>query len=110
MRATLDDVLLHGQNSTILEAAHTLLRTLSSDKKYARAMDTSALLSGVLDNLGFGGLWRACSMGNMDDIYRDYFELIEKLIEVSGYNLALVCLTFIGFKVDHYDSSLSTSP
>ena len=37
-----------------------------------------------LGKLGFGGLWRSCSMGSMDDVNRHCFELTERLIEVSG--------------------------
>jgi neurofibromin 1 len=83
MRSILDDVLLHGQNSATLEAAHDLLRTLTADKKYARAMDSGSSLAEILEEKGFGGLWRACSMGSMDDIPRDCVELTAKLIEVS---------------------------
>jgi neurofibromin 1 len=83
MRTILDDVLLHGQNSASLEAAHSLLRTLTSDKKYARAMSSGGSMTKILEKNGFGGLWRSCSMGAMDDIHRDCFDLTEKLIEVS---------------------------
>lgn len=84
MRTILDDVLLHGQNSVTLEAAHTLLRTLSADRSYARAMDSGNSMNDILEDKGFGGLWRACSsMGPMEDIQRDCFTLTEKLIEVS---------------------------
>lgn len=81
MRSVLEDVLLHGQNAAVLEAAHTLLRTLSSDRKYAIAMDSGAM-NKVLEEKGFSGLWRSCSMGSMEDIHRDCFDLTEKLIEV----------------------------
>ena len=84
MRTILDDVLLHGQDSGTLEAAHTLLRTLSGDRKYARAMNSANSMNEILEDKGFAGLWRACSsMGPMEDIQRDCFDLIEKLIEVS---------------------------
>ncbi|KAG9257667.1 uncharacterized protein F5Z01DRAFT_646667 [Emericellopsis atlantica] len=82
MRTILDDVLLHGQNSAPLEAAHTLLRTLTSNKKYARAMNSGGSMAEILEQNGFGGLWRSCSMGAMDDIHRDCFDLTEKLIEL----------------------------
>ena len=82
MRSVLEDVLLHGQNAAVLEAAHTLLRTLSSDIRYATAMD-SGPMNKVLEEKGFSGLWRSCSMGSMEDLHRDCFELTEKLIEVS---------------------------
>lgn len=83
MRSILDDVLLHGQNSAPLEAAHTLLRTLTSDRKYARAMNSGSSTVEILEEKGFGGLWRSCSMGSMEDVHRDCFDLTEKLIEVS---------------------------
>lgn len=83
MRSVLEDVLLHGQNAAVLEAAHTLLRSLSSNVEYATAMD-SGPMNKVLEDKGFSGLWRSCSMGSMDDIHRDCFDLTEKLIEVSS--------------------------
>lgn len=82
MRSLVDDVLLHGQNAATLKAAHTLLRTLLSDKKYTQAMDSTSTISEVLQDKGFSGLWRSCSMGSTEDIHHDCFELTEKLIEV----------------------------
>lgn len=82
MRSILDDVLLHGQNAATLEAAHTLLRTLSSDRRFVRQGDSSNTMADVLEDKGFGGLWQSCSMGSMEDFHRDCFELTEKLIEV----------------------------
>lgn len=85
MRTILDDVLLHGQDSATLEAAHALLRTLSSDQKYARAMSASnSSMNDELEEKGFGGLWRSCSMGSMDDVHRECLDLTEKLIEVRS--------------------------
>lgn len=83
MRSILDDVLLHGQNSAALEAAHMLLRTLSTDQKYTKAMDSASSMNEMLEEKGFGGLWRACSIGPIEDIQQDCFDLTEKLIEVS---------------------------
>ncbi|KAL6412878.1 neurofibromin 1, partial [Ilyonectria robusta] len=81
IRSLLDDILLHGQNSSTLGAAHVLLRTLSSNPQLSRAVGSMSLLIETLDNMGFGGLWRSCSLGSMDDINRDCLELTEKLIE-----------------------------
>lgn len=84
MRTALDDVLLHGQNAAALEAAHTLLRTLSADKKQLSAQESSSTMADILEEKGFSGLWRSCSIGSMDDhMQHDYFQQIEKLIEVS---------------------------
>ncbi|KAH7134832.1 hypothetical protein B0J13DRAFT_597650 [Dactylonectria estremocensis] len=82
IRSLLDDILLHGQNSTTLGAAHILLRTLSSNRQLSRAVNSVTLLTETLENMGFGGLWRSCSLGSMDDINRDCLELTEKLIEL----------------------------
>lgn len=82
MRSILDDVLLHGQNATTLDAAHTLLRTLSSDRRYVRQLNLNTNVADVLEGKGFGGLWQSCSMGSMEDYQRDCFELTEKLIEL----------------------------
>uniref|UniRef100_A0A8H7KG04 Uncharacterized protein n=1 Tax=Bionectria ochroleuca TaxID=29856 RepID=A0A8H7KG04_BIOOC len=55
MRSILDDVLLHGQNATTLDAAHTLLRTLSSDRRYVRQLNLNTNVADVLEGKGFGG-------------------------------------------------------
>ncbi|KAF4457831.1 hypothetical protein F53441_306, partial [Fusarium austroafricanum] len=69
------------QNSATLRAAHTLLRALSSNVQFSRATGTMSALTEVLDSMGFGGLWRSCSFGSMEDVNRDYLELTERLIE-----------------------------
>lgn len=83
MPSILDDVLLHGQESAALEAAHSLLRTLTSDRKYSAAMGSMQPLAEVLDELGFSGLWRYSSQSSMEEVKQECFELTEKLIEVS---------------------------
>ncbi|KAM0278007.1 hypothetical protein ACHAO9_012333, partial [Fusarium lateritium] len=81
IRSLLDDTLLHSQNAATLRAAHTLLRSLSFNKQFPRAPSTIPALSEVLDSLGFGGLWRSCSFGSMEEVNRDYLDLTERLIE-----------------------------
>lgn len=80
----LGDVLLHGQDSGALEAAHTLLRTLTSDASYAKAMDSIRPLTEALNAMGFGGLWRSSTQGLMDGVKSECFDLTEKLIEVTS--------------------------
>lgn len=46
-------------------------------------MASSSTVTEALDDMGFGGLWRSCSVGSMEDIQRECFDLTEKLIEVS---------------------------
>lgn len=82
IRSLLDDTLLHSQNAATLRAAHTLLRSLSFNKQFPRAPSTTPALSEVLASLGFGGLWRSCSFGSMEEVNRDYLDLTERLIEV----------------------------
>ncbi|KAM0349272.1 hypothetical protein ACHAPU_003681 [Fusarium lateritium] len=82
IRSLLDDTLLHSQNSATLRAAHTLLRGLSSNPRFSRALSNISELNEVLDSLGFGGLWRSCSFGAMEEVNRDYLELTERLIEL----------------------------
>lgn len=83
LQTILDDVLLHGQNSATLGAAHALLRTLTSNPRFSEAMRSVRPLTETLEKMGFGGLWRSCSLGSMEDINRQCLELTEKLIEVS---------------------------
>ncbi|KAL2018057.1 hypothetical protein VTK56DRAFT_1323 [Thermocarpiscus australiensis] len=80
----LDDILLHCQSSATLEAAHTLLQTLTSNAKFAGALESStAVLNEILDDMGFGGLWRSCSFNlSQEQQDRTCFVLTEKLIEL----------------------------
>lgn len=73
---------LHGQSAVTLEAAHALLQTLTSDRRFSDAMDSTQLLTETLEDTGFSGLWRACSLGLSDDLHYNSFTLTEKVIEV----------------------------
>lgn len=48
-------------------------------------MGSMSSLMETLTDIGFGGLWRSCSLGAMEDADYKYLELTEKLIEVSRY-------------------------
>ncbi|KAH8888166.1 hypothetical protein GQ53DRAFT_871677 [Thozetella sp. PMI_491] len=78
----LDDILLHCQNSSTLESAHALLQTLTSNPKFAAALDSTSMLNEILEDMGFGGLWRSCSFNSSQDQDKQCFGLTEKLIEV----------------------------
>ncbi|KAJ9149291.1 GTPase-activator protein for ras-like GTPase [Pleurostoma richardsiae] len=87
----LDDILLHCQNSSTLESAHRLLQTLTSNAKFASALESSnnLMLHEILEDMGFGGLWRSCSSlnggsggGTHEQQDRQCFLLTEKLIEL----------------------------
>ncbi|PMB73475.1 hypothetical protein BM221_000898 [Beauveria bassiana] len=83
MPSILNYVLMHGQDSAALEAAHTLVRTLTSEREYANATGSMESLEEALDEMGFSGLWKA-SFQDMAEENRAYcFELTEKLIEAS---------------------------
>ncbi|KAK3315246.1 hypothetical protein B0H66DRAFT_337826 [Apodospora peruviana] len=82
----LDDIVLHCQNSATLESAHALLQTLTSSSRFANA-ETMEVLNELLDDMGFGGLWRSCSFNMSQEGHdKQCFGLTEKLIEV--------CLSF----------------
>lgn len=79
----LDGILLHCQNSATLEAAHELLQTLTGNPKFAQALDVrSHILNEILDDMGFGGLWRSCSFNYSLEPDKACFALTEKLIEL----------------------------
>ncbi|KAK7980760.1 hypothetical protein PG989_013217 [Apiospora arundinis] len=78
----LDDILLHCQNSTTLEAAHTLLQAMTSDHNISAAMETNGVLNEILEDVGFGGLWRSCSFSQGQEPDKQCFALTEKLIEL----------------------------
>ncbi|KAH9893762.1 hypothetical protein F4778DRAFT_772513 [Xylariomycetidae sp. FL2044] len=81
----LDDILLHVQNTATLEAAHNLLKTLSSNARFTTALDGSAgILDDILGDMGFEGLMRPPSLGRQTPDHeqdRQCFALTEKLIE-----------------------------
>lgn len=86
----LDDTLLHCQNSATLESAHGLLQTLTSNPNFATAMmspgggnNGSGTLHDILDDMGFGGLWRFCSLNPTQEPDKQCFAQTEKLIDVS---------------------------
>lgn len=92
----LDDTLLHCQNSATLESAHGLLQTLTSNSKFATVMMDSgpggggsngalatSMLHDILEDMGFGGLWRFCSLNPTQEPDKQCFAQTEKLIDVS---------------------------
>lgn len=92
----LDDVLLHNQNSATLEAAHGLLQTLTANPSFATAMmGSGAVINGagpvlneILEEMGFGGLWRFCSLNPTSEPDKQCFAWTEKLIDVSTLPLS----------------------
>ena len=85
--AILDDILLHCQSSATLEAAHTLLQTLTSNPKFVSSLESSnGVLNEILEDMGFAGLWRSCSFNLAQEQQdRTCFGLTEKLIEVGSF-------------------------
>lgn len=78
----LDDILLSCQNAVTLESAHQLLRTLTSNPKFAGGVDTSEMLEDVLDGIGFGGLWRSSTFHAINEHERQCTLLTDRLIEL----------------------------
>jgi neurofibromin 1 len=56
---------------------------MSSNPKFSAMGDSPVALADVLDDMGFGGLWRSCSLAGTQEPDRQYLTLTEKLIEVS---------------------------
>jgi len=78
----LEEVLLSCQNTSTLETAHQLLRTLTSNPKFSGVNDTAEMLEDVLDGLGFGGLWRTSTFYTPNEHERQCTTLTDKLIEL----------------------------
>ncbi|KAG6021606.1 hypothetical protein E4U40_005170 [Claviceps sp. LM458 group G5] len=78
----IDDVLLHSQDTRALEAAHALLRTISSEQRYCEDLGSLRSFLDLLDEIGFGGLWRDFGHLSSDAVTMDCFELTQKLIEL----------------------------
>jgi neurofibromin 1 len=92
----LDDVLLSCQNAVTLDSAHKLLRTLTSNPKLFGSVDTARLLEEVLDDIGFGGLWRSSTFHAPNDQDKQCITLTDRLIEVRENHLA-PCVPFVAF-------------
>jgi neurofibromin 1 len=86
----LDDVLLHSQNSATLESAHALLRTLTTNTRFANSLESNGLLNELLEDMGFAGLWRSSSFNLSHDQDKQCFALTEKLIEVCALSNAAI--------------------
>ncbi|KAK6954912.1 hypothetical protein Daesc_002541 [Daldinia eschscholtzii] len=78
----LDEVLLHGQSSSTLGAAHALLQTLSSNPKFTSALESAGVLSEILEDMGFEGLYRSSAFTYTQDPDKQCSILTEKLIEL----------------------------
>ncbi|KAL2069744.1 hypothetical protein VTL71DRAFT_14423 [Oculimacula yallundae] len=78
----LDDVLISCQNAVTLESAHLLMRTLTSNPKFAGGVDTSEMLEDVLEGIGFGGLWRSSTFHSANEHDRQCTALTDRLIEL----------------------------
>ncbi|KAI1496424.1 GTPase [Biscogniauxia marginata] len=78
----LDEVLLHAQTPSTLKAAHTLLQKLSSNARFAAALEGRDTLTDMLDDMGFEGLWRSSSFSQTQEYDKQCFMLTEKLIEL----------------------------
>lgn len=78
----LDDILLHCQNSATLSSAHDLFQTMTSNPKFASALESAGVLNEILEDMGFGGLWRSCSFSQTQEPDKQCFALTEKLIEL----------------------------
>jgi neurofibromin 1 len=87
MPSILNDVIMHGQDSAALEAAHTLVRTLTSEGEYASAMSTTEPLAEALEEMGFGGLWKTSFQEQVPYESKGCLELTEKLIEVYSVRI-----------------------
>jgi neurofibromin 1 len=87
----LDDILISCQNAVTLESAHALLRTLTSNSKFADGVDTAEMLEDVLEGIGFGGLWRSSTFHTPNEHERESTALTDRLIEVS---LQCPCVPF----------------
>ena len=72
------------QNAATLESAHQLLRTLTSNPKFAGGVDTTEMLEDVLDGIGFGGLWRSSTFHEVNEHEKQCIVLTDRLIEVCS--------------------------
>ena len=108
----LDDILISCQNTATLEAAHQLLRTLTSNPKFSGGVDTAEMLEDVLDGIGFGGLWRSSSFHTTNEHERQCTALTDRLIEVSPITLIdqTLTLTSSSLSLHEIDGYLMEGP
>jgi hypothetical protein len=79
----LDDILISCQSTATLESAHQLILALTSNPKFSGVIDTTEILQGVLEGIGFGGLWRSSTFRTTNEQDRQCTALTDRLIEVS---------------------------
>ncbi|KAG7151885.1 hypothetical protein HYQ46_012297 [Verticillium longisporum] len=72
----------NGRPSFVRPAGYHTERHSVALPEFDNALDTPVRLEDVLDDLGFSGLWRSCSMDSAHEQDRKYFTLTERLIEL----------------------------
>lgn len=90
----LDDILISCQSAATLDSAHQLLRTLTSNPKFAGGVDTAEMLEDVLDGIGFGGLWRSSTFHATNENEKMSIALTDRLIEVSSCMMILLLVWY----------------
>ncbi|RWA09952.1 hypothetical protein EKO27_g5161 [Xylaria grammica] len=78
----LDEVLLRAQKPAAMQAAHGLLRMVTSNPKFAAAKENHGTLADILEDMGFEGLWRSNSFLQSQVFDKQLIGLTEKLIEL----------------------------
>ncbi len=77
--------MLHSsQNAQTLESARILLKNLTTNHAPSNSVDTAHLLVEVLEDIGFGGLWRSSTFKTSLERDKRCPLLTEKLVEVSS--------------------------
>lgn len=65
-----------------LEAAHQLMRSMTSNPKLSSGVDTTEMLEEVLEDIGFSGLWRSSTFLAYNEQDRQCAILTDRVIEV----------------------------
>jgi neurofibromin 1 len=72
-----------------MNAAHGLLRMMTSNPQFAAARENLDTLTDILEDMGFEGLRRSNSFLQTQEFDKQLIGLTEKLIEVSPQQLLL---------------------
>src|SRR3954471_12502652 len=80
--AILGELLQCSQSPSTLQAAHSLACSLAADSRFVDTSNSVDMLSTMLEEIGFSGLWRSSSFRTTMDQEKRCALLTDKLIEV----------------------------
>lgn len=79
--AELEEILVSSQSQTMLKATHEVIRKIASDRRYSDRQGTQEVLDGILESIGFSGIWSSTTFKRTSNDQERM--CVDRLIEVS---------------------------